>query len=67
MVTSSPVEIVGIPRICGAGGLMPSTENLAAFVLGKVAERLPDGVSVHKVRVKEDPELWSDVYGSEAL
>ena len=50
----------------GSGGLMPTTENLAAFILERIADRLPAGVRVHRVRVVEDRDLWSDVYGSEA-
>lgn len=49
----------------GPGGLTPTTENLALFVLEKVGARLPAGVRVHRVRVQEDRDLWSDVYGSE--
>ena len=47
------------------GALIPTTENLAAFILSKLSPRLPAGVSVHRVRVQEDRDLWSDVYGSE--
>ena len=49
----------------GDGGLVPTTENLAAFILERTAARLPAGVSVFRVRVQEDRDLWSDVYGSE--
>ena len=51
----------------GEGGLMPTTENLAAFILERVAGRMPVDVSVYRVRVLEDADLWSDVYGSEGL
>lgn len=47
----------------GPGGLLPTTENLAAFLLERIAGRLPSGVRVHRVRVMEDRDLWSDVYG----
>jgi 6-pyruvoyltetrahydropterin/6-carboxytetrahydropterin synthase len=50
----------------GEGGLMTTTENLAAFVLAKVAEKMPAEVSVYRVRVMEDADLWSDAYGSES-
>ncbi|NIR44557.1 MAG: 6-carboxytetrahydropterin synthase [Gemmatimonadetes bacterium] len=50
----------------GAGGLLPTTENLAAFILDRIGDRLPSGVGVHRVRVREDRDLWSDVYGPEA-
>ena len=49
----------------GDGRLSPTTENLAAFILERVAARLAGGTCVHRVRVQEDRDLWSDVYGSE--
>jgi len=49
----------------GPGGLLPTTENLAAFLLRRIAAQLPAGVSVYRVRVREDRDLWSDVYGEE--
>lgn len=48
------------------GQAIPTTENLAVFVLRAVAARLPPGVSVHRVRIREDRDLWSDVYGEDA-
>lgn len=50
----------------GPGGLLPTTENLAAYVLERLADRLPADVRLHQVRVQEDRDLWSDVYGSQA-
>ena len=47
----------------GPGGQLPTTENLAAFVLRALEARMPSGVRVYRVRVKEDRDLWSDVYG----
>jgi 6-pyruvoyltetrahydropterin/6-carboxytetrahydropterin synthase len=47
----------------GPGRALPTTENLAAYILERVSARLPDGVRVHRVRVMEDRDLWSDVYG----
>jgi len=49
----------------GPGALLPTTENLAAFILDRLNPQLPPGVSVYRVRVQEDRDLWSDVYGSE--
>ncbi|UCF20163.1 MAG: 6-carboxytetrahydropterin synthase [Gemmatimonadota bacterium] len=46
------------------GAMLPTTENLAAFILDKLSRRLPRGVVVHRVRVQEDRDLWSDVYGA---
>jgi 6-pyruvoyltetrahydropterin/6-carboxytetrahydropterin synthase len=48
-----------------AGAAIPTTENLAAFILARVSASLPAGVKVHRVRVREDRDLWSDVYGSQ--
>lgn len=45
------------------GRALPTTENLAAYILEKIGPRLPEGVRVHRVRVQEDRDLWSDVYG----
>lgn len=48
----------------GPGQAIPTTENLAAFILEKVRPLLPHGVRVHRVRVHEDRDLWADVFGS---
>jgi 6-pyruvoyltetrahydropterin/6-carboxytetrahydropterin synthase len=47
----------------GPGGRIPTTENLAAFILAQVQGELPDDVRVHRVRVQEDRDLWGDAYG----
>lgn len=47
------------------GGAIPTTENLAAYILKKVSMRLPADVELHRVRVREEHDLWSDVYGSD--
>ncbi len=44
----------------------PTTENLAARILEIVRSRLPAGVAIQRVRVQEDRDLWSDVYGAES-
>ncbi|UCC84865.1 MAG: 6-carboxytetrahydropterin synthase [Gemmatimonadota bacterium] len=49
----------------GPGRAQPTTENLALYVMEKISRALPEGVRVHRVRVQEDRDLWSDVYGSE--
>lgn len=49
----------------GPGRALPTTENLAAFILDRIGPALPEGVRVHRVRVQEDRDLWSDVYGRE--
>lgn len=50
----------------GPSGRMPTTENLAAFILARLQGELPDGVRVHRVRVQEDRDLWADAYGGAA-
>ncbi|MGD2215699.1 MAG: 6-carboxytetrahydropterin synthase [Gemmatimonadales bacterium] len=50
----------------GPGRALPTTENLALYVLEKISPALPAGVRVHRVRVQEDRDLWSDVYGSDS-
>ncbi|UCC48251.1 MAG: 6-carboxytetrahydropterin synthase [Gemmatimonadota bacterium] len=49
----------------GPGRDLPTTENLAAYILERVRARLPSGVRVYRVRVQEDRDLWSDVYESD--
>ena len=48
------------------GRALPTTENLSAYILGRLAERLPDDLQVYRVRVYEDPDLWADAYGMAA-
>ncbi len=48
------------------GAALPTTENLAVYVLTKLSPRLPAHVRLHRVRVQEDSDLWSEVYGTEA-
>jgi 6-pyruvoyltetrahydropterin/6-carboxytetrahydropterin synthase len=52
-----------VPRF-GEGGQVPTTENLAAWIWPRVAERLPAGVRLHRVRLREDDTLWADYFGS---
>lgn len=47
----------------GAGGLIPTTENLAAWAWPRIAGRLPDGVRLHRLRLREDDTLWVDYFG----
>lgn len=49
----------------GPGGAQPTTENLAAYIMKKVAAQMPNGVEVYCVGVKEDRDLWSDAYAGE--
>lgn len=50
----------------GPGGRIPTTENLAAFILEQLQAALPNGVRVERVRVREDRDLWADAYGEAA-
>ncbi len=45
------------------GAAIPTTENLAAHIMDVLSPRLPAPVRIHRVRVQEDRDLWSDVYG----
>lgn len=49
----------------GPNGLIPTTESLAAYILERVRARLPDGITVYRVRVQEDRDLWADAYATE--
>jgi 6-pyruvoyltetrahydropterin/6-carboxytetrahydropterin synthase len=45
------------------GRILPTCEAIAAYVYGRVAERLPPGVVLERVRIKEDPTLYGDCTG----
>ena len=47
----------------GPGGLIPSTENLAAWAWPRIAARLPEGVRLHRLRLREDESLFVDYFG----
>ena len=49
----------------GPGGLVPTTENLAAWAWPRVARRLPDHVRLHRLRLREDETLFVDYYGGD--
>lgn len=54
-------------REFGPGASIPTTESLAAYILERIRERLHGRTAtVYRVRVREDRDLWSDVYGSAA-
>jgi 6-pyruvoyltetrahydropterin/6-carboxytetrahydropterin synthase len=42
---------------------LPTCEALAAYVFRQVAERLPAGARLERVRVMEDPTLYADCTG----
>lgn len=47
----------------GPGGLVPTTENLVAWAWSRLADRLPGGVRLHRLRLREDESLHVDYYG----
>lgn len=49
----------------GPGGQVPTTENLAIWAWPRIAERLPAGVRLHRLRLREDDALYVDYYGQD--
>lgn len=47
----------------GVGGLVPSTENLVAWAWPRIARELPSGVRLHRVRLRENDDLYVDFFG----
>ncbi len=47
----------------GAGALVPTTENLLAFLWPRIEGRLPEGAVLHRLRLREDDRLWADYFG----
>lgn len=47
----------------GSGGRVPTTENLAAWAWTRIQERLPAGTRLHRVRLREDENLYVDFFG----
>jgi 6-pyruvoyltetrahydropterin/6-carboxytetrahydropterin synthase len=47
----------------GPGGRVPTTENLAAWAWARIAERLPGGVRLQRVRLRENEALYVDYFG----
>lgn len=50
----------------GAGGAVPTTENLAAWAWDRILQGLPNGVRLHRVRLREDEDLYVDFWGDES-
>ena len=48
----------------GPGGRIPSTENLLAWAWPRVAARIPAPARLHRLRIREDEDLWADAYGA---
>lgn len=47
------------------GGLIPTTENLLAWMWPRLAGRLPVGATLYRLRLREDDRLWVDYFGGE--
>ena len=47
----------------GPGGRIPSTENLLAWAWPRVARGIPAPARLHRLRLREDEDLWADAYG----
>jgi 6-pyruvoyltetrahydropterin/6-carboxytetrahydropterin synthase len=47
----------------GDGGRLATGEALAVWVWERVAPRLPEGVTLHAVRVQEGPHIYSEYFG----
>jgi 6-pyruvoyltetrahydropterin/6-carboxytetrahydropterin synthase len=45
------------------GRTVPTGEMLCMDVWRRIAPRLPDGCTLHAVRVQEDPALWAEFLG----
>ena len=46
------------------GRPLPTCEAIAAYVFGRIAGRLPAGVSLQRVRIAEDRTLYADCTGA---
>jgi 6-pyruvoyltetrahydropterin/6-carboxytetrahydropterin synthase len=51
-----------VPEIAD-GGILATCETMAVHVFGRLAPRLPAGVTLERVRVQEDPTLYADYTG----
>jgi 6-pyruvoyltetrahydropterin/6-carboxytetrahydropterin synthase len=47
----------------GPGGIVPTTENLLAWAWPRIEARLPAGARLHRLRLREDEDLWADYFG----
>lgn len=45
------------------GAEIPTTENLAAHLWSRIEPALPSGVTLHRLRLHEDPSLFVDYFG----
>ena len=47
----------------GAGGMIPTTENLVIHLWERIAPRIPEGARLVRLRLREDVDLWVDYEG----
>jgi 6-pyruvoyltetrahydropterin/6-carboxytetrahydropterin synthase len=45
------------------GNTVPTAEAVAVYLWRKIEDRLPDGISLHRVRIQEDPLLFAEYFG----
>ena len=45
------------------GKWLPTGEALAVYLWGRIEDQLPNGVTLHTVRVQEGPHLYSEYHG----
>lgn len=49
----------------GPGGRIPTTENIARYLWPRIARRLPSGVELHRLRLREDESLYVEYFGDD--
>jgi len=47
------------------GRLVPTSENILAYLWPRIADALPSGATLHRLRLYEDPTLFVDYFGGE--
>jgi 6-pyruvoyltetrahydropterin/6-carboxytetrahydropterin synthase len=45
------------------GKKVPTAEAVAVYLWRRVADRLPDGLRLHRIRIQEDPLLFAEYFG----
>lgn len=45
------------------GKTVPTAEAVAVYLWRRIQDRLPDGVTLHRVRIQEDPLLYAEYFG----
>lgn len=45
------------------GADIPTTENILAYLWPRLAEAMPRGTTLHRLRLYEDPTIFVDYYG----